>query len=328
MAPKAQVPEVLLVTHSGDFFNIDLVTEELEQRGARVLRLDTDLFPTSVRLGIELDLQGARPLLTLPDGTVCDPARLVGVWVRKIFPAALPKDLDPSLAPGCQAECRGTLSGFWDALGHARLLDPPQAMVAAEQKIRQLRLAAASGLLIPRTVVTNDPLAVRRLHAECGGRIVAKLLNALSTSMGQPSLFVHTSAVSDEDLEDLDNLSLSPMIFQERIDKSVELRVAYVGGRCFAGAVDAAQTAGQVDWRLAGVDECSWQPVELPGPEQEKLARLMDALELRFGAVDFIRTPEGKHVFLEVNPAGEWGMLEKNLGLPIAAAIAEELLKS
>ena len=37
----------------------------------------------------------------------------------------------------------------------------------------------------------------------------------------------------------------------------------------------------------------------------------MEALGLRFGAIDFIRTPEGEHVFLEVNPSGEWGMLEK-----------------
>lgn len=327
MSPKTHDPEVLLVTHSGDFYNIDRVAEELHRRGARTWRLNSDLFPTEVRLGIELDRQGVRPLLTFPDGTVCDPSRIVAVWFRKIFSAALPKELDPSLANGCRAESRSTLDGFWDALGHARHLDPPVAMMAAEQKVKQLRLAADFGMEIPRTVVTNDPEAVRRLHTACGGRIVAKLLNALSTSMGQAPLFVHTSAVSDEDLEDLESLSLSPMIFQERIEKDIELRVAYVGGKCFAGAVDAAQTAGQVDWRLARVDECPWQPVELPGPDQEKLVCLMDALGLRYGAVDFIRTPEGKHVFLEVNPAGEWGMLEKYLGLPIAAAIAEELLR-
>ena len=47
---------------------------------------------------------------------------------------------------------------------------------------------------------------------------------------------------------------------------------------------------------------------------------------LAFGAIDLIRTPEGGHVFLEVNPAGEWGMLEKELDYPIAEAIAGALL--
>jgi len=45
------------------------------------------------------------------------------------------------------------------------------------------------------------------------------------------------------------------------------------------------------------------------------------------GTIDcLIRRPDGAHVFLEVNPTGEWGMLERDLGLPIADAIAEELI--
>lgn len=328
MSSGLHVPEVLLVTHSGDFYNVDRVAEELARRGAKARRLNSDLFPTETRLGIQLDQKGARPFLILPDGTSCDPERVVGVWMRKIFPARLPADVDPRLAPGCQAQSRSTLSGFWDALSHARFIDPPAAVSEAEEKIRQMRLAAACGLTIPRTVVTNDPEAVRRLHEECGGRIVTKLLNPLSYSMGKAPLFVHTSAVTDEDLEDLGGLSLSPMIFQERIDKELELRVAYVGGRCFAGGIDAQESAtGQVDWRLAGVNECPWQPAQLPESVRQQLSRLMDALGLCFGAVDFIRTPAGEHVFLEVNPAGEWGMLEMFLGLPISAAIAEELLR-
>jgi glutathione synthase/RimK-type ligase-like ATP-grasp enzyme len=52
----------------------------------------------------------------------------------------------------------------------------------------------------------------------------------------------------------------------------------------------------------------------------------MDRLGLAYGAIDVIRTPDGNHVFLEVNPIGEWGMLQRDLGLPIADAIADALL--
>ena len=52
----------------------------------------------------------------------------------------------------------------------------------------------------------------------------------------------------------------------------------------------------------------------------------MSELGLVFGAIDMICTPAGEHVFLEVNPGGEWGMLERDLGLPIADAIARALL--
>jgi hypothetical protein len=40
-----------------------------------------------------------------------------------------------------------------------------------------------------------------------------------------------------------------------------------------------------------------------------------------------ICTPSGEYVFLEVNPGGEWGMLERDLRLPISEAIAEALLE-
>jgi glutathione synthase/RimK-type ligase-like ATP-grasp enzyme len=52
----------------------------------------------------------------------------------------------------------------------------------------------------------------------------------------------------------------------------------------------------------------------------------MRRLGLAYGAIDLIETPEGGHVFLEVNPGGEWGMLEHDLGLPISEAIADALL--
>jgi glutathione synthase/RimK-type ligase-like ATP-grasp enzyme len=53
----------------------------------------------------------------------------------------------------------------------------------------------------------------------------------------------------------------------------------------------------------------------------------MGKFGLLFGSLDFILTPSGEYVFLEINPVGEWGMLEKDLDLPIASAIADALLQ-
>ena len=43
-------------------------------------------------------------------------------------------------------------------------------------------------------------------------------------------------------------------------------------------------------------------------------------------ALDFIVTPEGRHVFLEVNPSGEFLWLMQRPGLPIADALADVLV--
>ena len=60
--------------------------------------------------------------------------------------------------------------------------------------------------------------------------------------------------------------------------------------------------------------------------EERSLIRLMDRLDLNYGAVDVILTPDDRHVFLELNPVGEYFWLEGMAGLPISAAIADVLL--
>jgi hypothetical protein len=139
--------------------------------------------------------------------------------------------------------------------------------------------------------------------------------------------FVYTNRVREEDLAGAETLRHSPMVFQELIPKACELRVAWVAGQAFVGALDASGTSrGHTDWRRVRPEECHWQKAQLPTDVASSLHALMLELGLVFGAVDLICTPSGEHVFLEVNPGGEWGMLERDLGFPISEAIVEALL--
>jgi len=55
------------------------------------------------------------------------------------------------------------------------------------------------------------------------------------------------------------------------------------------------------------------------------LLRLLKHAGLRYGAIDMRRTPDGRYVFLEVNPAGQWRFVEEVTGQPITAAMASLL---
>lgn len=325
---------VLLVTHSGDHYTIDRVAEELAHRGARPRRIDCDRFPAELSLATAIDVVPGTSRLVLRDahGSV-DGDAVRAVWMRRLWPAALDEDLDPELRDGCRRESLAAFLGFLEGLHDRRMVNDPDADNAAENKLRQLRLARRVGLEIPRTLVTNDPAEVIAFHEALGGRMVTKMLTPLTQSMSGHTAFVHTSAVGPEDLEELDGLRHCPMVFQEHVEKSHELRVVVVatkgGGRCFAGAIDATQSdAGRVDWRRAAPGEVQWRPGTLPDEISQRLIELVGALDLVYGAVDVIVTPEGRHVFLEVNPGGEWGMLERDAGLPIAAALADALLET
>jgi MvdC family ATP-grasp ribosomal peptide maturase len=326
MTSRASRDAVLLLTHSADFYTIELVAEALARRGARPFRLNTDRFPTSVKLSARAGVDRASHLIT-DAGAQISTEEIRAVWARKLWMPKMDDDLDERYREMCVRESAAALEGFLDALHDARWVNNIQRERAAENKQRQLRVATQAGLRIPRTLVTNDPAEARQFFAETKGRMVAKLLRPLSVSMNAPPLFVYTSEVGEEDLADAETLRHSPMVFQELIPKARELRIAWVAGQTFTGALDASGTSrGQTDWRLATPEECQWQTAELPVEVSRSLQALMSELGLVFGAIDLICTPAGEHVFLEVNPSGEWGMLERDLGLPIAEAIARALL--
>lgn len=53
----------------------------------------------------------------------------------------------------------------------------------------------------------------------------------------------------------------------------------------------------------------------------------MASLGLNYGAIDIIVTPDGQHLFLEINPVGEFFWMEiYSPKYPISQAIAEILL--
>jgi MvdC family ATP-grasp ribosomal peptide maturase len=317
---------VLLLTHSGDYFTVDRVAAVLNRRGVRPFRFDTDRFPAQIKLAARF--AGAKTSHVIADGAHRVAATEVrAVWARRFWPPRLAPDLDPNFHAMCVRESMAAIEGFLDGLHFARWVNDPRRDREAESKLLQLRIAAEVGLPVPRTLVTNDPQQMRRFFREVKGNMVAKLLRPVSISMDANSGFVHTSVVTKKDLDEVDLLRHSPMVFQERITKSCELRIAIVGDKLFVGSIDASNSSrGQVDWRLASPDEAKWERAQVPDQVATALKAFMSKLGLVYGAVDLIRTSDDDYVFLEVNPGGEWGMLERDLNYPISEAIADALL--
>lgn len=51
----------------------------------------------------------------------------------------------------------------------------------------------------------------------------------------------------------------------------------------------------------------------------------MDRLGPVYGAIDMRLGPDGRYVFFEVNPAGQWLFVEERTGQPITATLARLL---
>ena len=318
---------VLIVTHGQDNESVDMVARALERRGARPFRFDTDSFPGETDLRVRID--GDRRQVELArDGRELDLGDLEAVWHRRLSVASrLPETLEHQVRAASVKESRRVVLGLLASLS-CFVLDPWGRIRLAESKQLQLELARVVGLDVPRTLVTNDPAAVRAFWDECGGRVVTKMMASFAIHEDGREKVVFTNPVSARDLEQLEGLRLCPMTFQERVEKARELRVTVVGTRLFAAAVDSnALERSRTDWRregLALIDR--WTTCDVPAEVERGLLALMDALGLNYGAADFIVTPEGRHVFLEINPAGEFFWLERENGLPISEALADVLL--
>lgn len=310
---------VLLVTHSRDAYVPDRVLAALEARGARGIRLDSDRFPGEVGLTLTrapdeawLTVGGERVALHTVDA----------VWRRRVWPPALPEALDEATAHACRFESVAALDGALRTATRARFVNPPDAEQAAEHKLRQLQIARAVGLLVPPTLVSNDPEAVRAFCARHPAS-VTKLL-AVDHVGGRKA---YTRRLAPGDLDELEGLQLAPLLVQAEIPKAIELRVAVVGRRCFTGGMRAAVGAdGPVDWRHPAAADMDWEPWALDDAVAGRLVALTEALGLVYGAVDLVVSPDGAVTFLEINPCGEWGMLERSLGLPVADALADAMV--
>lgn len=317
---------ILCISHSQDFYNIDLVQQHLQKLGYPSWRLNSDEFAATYAMDYILD-KGPAQLYLQHGDTRIRAADISGVWYRKLWPFKIPEQLDAAYAPMFSKEYGSSLHIFFHALQQVPWINKmPADHAVCDNKLWQLQAAQQSGLTVPRTVMTNHAGQVRELYDACKGDIIMKLHGALSRSMNRTGAFLPTTRLQEADLAGLDTLAYCPMIFQELVPKAYELRIAYTEGICYTGKINAAtDPGGQTDWR-ASQEHLAWQPYELPAVVQEKLYLLMQQLGLSFGAIDMIRRTDGEYVFLEVNPQGEWGMLQKYLGYPIAETIAEKLI--
>jgi glutathione synthase/RimK-type ligase-like ATP-grasp enzyme len=317
---------ILCLTHSQDFYTIDIVQQALQQAGYSTLRLNADEFAVRYRFDYSL-LTDNREINLLTGDQKINAAQIQAVWYRKIWDLKVPGELDAAYRNIFIKEYNTYRQIFFNQLDHIPWMNKMRADHAAgNDKLQQLSAAQAAGLKIPKTIFTNDPSLIEDFFDRCNGDLVAKLHGALSKSMEGNTPFFPTTRLTKNDLQLLDGLPYCPMIFQEYIPKAYELRIVYVDGEFFTGKICHEQGA-ITDWRTLRGQSMQWQCYELPVAVQEKICRLMHGLDLVFGAIDMIRHTNGEYIFLEVNPQGEWGMLQRDLAYPIGETIAQKLIK-
>jgi glutathione synthase/RimK-type ligase-like ATP-grasp enzyme len=236
--------------------------------------------------------------------------------------------MDRGIYEYCLRESRSALLGFlFGGLPvTARWMSDPKAVWSAESKILQLSVANRLGFTIPTTVVTNDPAVVQKTYKAFGGQMIVKPIRSGYVEIGDDAFAIYTSQVLAEHLGKVETAQLSPAIYQPLIQKKSDIRLTVAGSKVFCAEIDSqSDPDAAVDWRKTSTPLLPHKRHHPPAGIASMAVELVKSLGLAFGALDFILTPSGDWIFLEINPNGQWLWLDEQLGFGISDEIARWL---
>ncbi|MFJ2805673.1 ATP-grasp ribosomal peptide maturase [Kitasatospora sp. NPDC087271] len=300
----------------------DLVIEELNRRGTPVFRADTAWFPSRLALSASLDGAAGWCGTLATERRTLDLSAVRAVYYRRPTVPEFPESMSSEARGVASAEARRGFGGLLSAL-RCRWLPPPGRAADAEYKPFQLRVAAESGVRVPRTLITNDPEAAREFATGIGKPVVYKPFTPIRGTLDGCSVAVYASVLQPGDA-DHPSISTTAHLFQEWVPKAHEVRLTVVDGQLFAAEIHANSDAARVDWR-SDYDSLTYRVCEPPSEIAVGVRRMLERLALPYGAFDFVVSPSGEWTFLEVNPNGQYGFIEQATGLPITAAICDYL---
>lgn len=315
--------DVLLLTSVPSDPHVTAVGQALARLDARTSVFDPGDFPSSARLQLRPECSSVR--LTTREGPI-ELTQLKGLWW---FRAAGPRsELDqPADRAWAEEQAQVALDSVWEQLDCQVVPGLRRVAQSAELKPRQLSLAVELGLTVPATLITNEPDDLLRFYEEQGGQVVAKVLRKPRIARSEQDVrLAYTHVVQRRDLLSFGGLAQAPIILQAYVPKQVELRLTIVGDRVFAACLHTqASELTRHDSRHVDAS-MRIEPHTLDSQVSARCVALVKRLGLSFGTLDLIITPEGDHVFLEVNPAGRFRWIEERTGLPISDALAALLL--
>lgn len=312
---------ILIVTNERDLTS-DYVVIELRRRGLPFHRLNSERL-SNAKVSFD-PRRGEHGWIVELNGIVLDFAKVGAAYFRRPGTPSAPETVKNGAAKRyCEVEWGAALASALNSLGK-RWLNSPFAILTAENKPRQLSMACDLGFAVPETLITNDLRQARDFLSE--GASIAKPLREALLDEGGEERVIFTNCVGELVEADEERITAAPVIFQREIRKLSDIRATVVGDVVYAAEIlSQGHEETKTDWRRGSNPDLPHRPHELPSDLQRKCVRLVQALGLRFGAIDLVLDQDGSYWFLEINPNGQWAWIENRTGMPLTQAIVNEL---
>lgn len=310
---------ILIITNRNDI-GADYQILYLQERGIPYFRFNADQFPEDAKVVYEVGKKGVRGTLHCGKKST-QMGKISVIWYRRLLLPPDTKVYEPAAIPYVRHESRHFLEGVFYALP-VPWVNPLHAVYIGERKLYQLKVAKECGFRIPETVVSTDRASLKKFvkkHEQVVCKPVYSGLQLMPGAQGG-GYSVYTHIFRPEHLEDEVGVRHCPTYLQQLIDKVADIRVTIFGERLYAVSIKGKQ--GLLDWRRPGT-KLTYSNTRLSDEMTGACHRLLERLGLVYGALDFVIDHSGKYYFLEINPAGEWAWLDRELQLDMRRALVE-----
>lgn len=276
-------------------------------RGAKAHYLDVVDFPGQLR--IAYDPVSGEGRFTLPSGETLTFDSVHAIYWRNYNQILRPTHaLREDQAYVAQNDAR--------SLAESVLMDLPTRWVNGwsgfqlhQRKPSAMAKVAALGVRVPKTIVANDPDELMAFRARHPQAIFKPVQGG-----------AHARKLTEEHLtpRNFETLRLAPVTFQEEIP-GTNVRAFVIGDEVIGVEVNTPH----LDFRDDQKPDI--RPCELPEHVKRDSVRIARKLDLLWSGIDFRRTPEGEHVYLEANPSPMFLGFEAATGLKLGAKLVDLL---
>lgn len=305
---------ILIISNKGDI-TTDLVIKRLHDLGTPFVRLNTEDIYKCIEITIDVSNQVQLVTISTPK-KIFSGSDIKGAWYRR---PQMPdfQDLDLSTDDRIFAirETDEFFHNLWYFLDEVHWVNSPHALVKAEMKALQLKIASMVGFTIPHTNFSNDHEAFKLLREIHKGHVVAKPISYGSYGKTDESAIFATDLSNTPYDSELFSIVTCPLIIQEKVVKESDIRLTVFGEEIFAYEIlPKDQSQKLLDWRRYSPDQLQYNRVTPPRHIIESIRSFMRYFDLKFGAFDFALNMHGEWVFLEINPSGQFAWLELATG--------------
>lgn len=290
-----------------------------------------DLLNTSNRNKVSYDIYSNT--LTI-DEVPINLNEITSVWLRKIgqpndvdfFLKANKLKINPELVKHLLGEYNVFLTSILSNISS-------KAYWITDFKVRYmhkwdiLRKAILVGLKVPATQIVNNKFDLSKYVND---------KEFITKPLRDPVFFAYKHTTYSMYTKLIDNSVLTsypewffPSVVQEKIEKEFEIRCFFLEDQFFSMAIISQNDSKTVmDYREYNLIKFNRNiPIKLPLEIESKLKLLSKKLGINCGSFDLIKDKNGEYIFLEINPNGQYGMVDMPCNYNLNKLIAETLIK-